>query len=132
MTNDPTKPSIVPPAVDMTRAPQTPSSSGVKQGRYAKQQKGFTFYKLHTKGEVVPNHYNYTITKFDQDLNVESSYNMTYIPSNNGGYYDCNCPAAKFDCRHKSIQRTILQAGKQDSDKFYCFETGTFKMAEEI
>lgn len=131
MTNNPTKPSIVPPVVDMTPTPKAPSAAGVKQGRYSKPQT-FSFYKLHTKSEVVPGKYNYTITKFDQDLNVESSYAMTYIPSNNGGYYDCNCPAAKFDCRHKGIQRAILQAGKQDSELFYCFEAGTFKRAEEI
>lgn len=130
--NDKPSVSIVPPAVDMTPTPRTPTpNASGGYSKYAKKQ-GFTFYKLDTLSEVTPGNYNYRISKFDQDLNVESSYQMTYIPSNNGGYYDCNCPAAKYDCRHKGIKRAILEAGKQDSERFYCFETGTFKAAEEI
>lgn len=122
--------SIVPPAVDMSTPPKSPSQVSGKA--YQTKQKELSFYKLNRLSDVEPDHPNYRISKFDSDLNVISSYQMTYIPSNNGGYYDCNCPASKFDCRHKAIQRAIIQAGMVDSNKFYCFDAGTFKVAEEI
>lgn len=93
--------------------------------------KELTYYKLN----LIPGtEKNYDITKFDSDLNVMSGpYKMSFIPSKDGrGYYDCNCPASKFDCRHKSIMRAIVDAGQANGDKFYCFETRTFKSAGEI
>lgn len=91
--------------------------------------KNLTYYKLKS---IAGTEKNYDITKFDEDLEVISSYKMSFLPSNNGGYYDCNCPASKFDCRHKSIMRKILDAGQLDSEKFLCYETNTFKLATEI
>ena len=88
-----------------------------------------TFYKLHS---VPGAEKSRKITKFDSDLNVESSYFMNYMPSNNGGYFDCQCPASKFDCRHKAIMKTIEEAKQVDGTKFYCFETKTFVNAEDI
>jgi hypothetical protein len=117
------------PATPSTPAPQTtkPNKWGPKPGV-------FTFYRLKQMAEVEPGKFNYEITKFDMDLNVESQYAMIFIPSNNGGYYDCNCPGAakRFDCRHKAIQKAIVDAGEVNSGRFYCFETKTFKRPEEV
>lgn len=135
MTNPANNPAneIAPPEVDMTPKPR-PQTSGGNGGTYGKYTKPgvYTFYKLRQMGEVEPSKFNYQITKFNSDLDIESQYNMTFIPSRDGGYYDCNCPASKFDCRHKSIMRTIRDAGKVDSEHFYCFETKTFKLPTEI
>lgn len=77
---------------------------------------------------------NVTITKFTPDLEVESSYTMSFIPSQGaeGGYYDCNCPASKFDCRHKSILKQFEAYGQIDGEKFFCFETKTFHEMNEV
>lgn len=127
------------PTIDLGAigAPETPVRSyggGGGRSYNKKPGKGFTFYKLHTldKNDTDKDRPNYRVTKFDEDLNVESSYVMNYMPSANGGYYDCQCPASKFDCRHKAIAKEIEAAGKVDSDAFFCFETRTFKLAEEI
>lgn len=111
---------IVPPQV-----PQVSPTSG-------KAPKGLSFYRIKKLSEVVPGRFNLQITKFDSDLNVESSYAMNFLPSGGGGYYDCQCPASKFDCRHKQILQAFEQAGELDGEKFYCFEAKTFKSAQEI
>lgn len=91
--------------------------------------KGRTFYKLKTNN-AAPN--ARTITKFDEDLNVLSSYHMTYFDSSQGGYYDCACPASAFNCRHKGIMAEINARGLLDSDKFFCFETKEVLEATQI
>lgn len=128
---DVTKPTIDLSAIGVQpsppRAPAAPKTGGSK---YTPKPGVFTFYKLRTSGE--PGAKNRIITKFNQDLDVESSYHMNWIESNGGGYYDCQCPASRFDCRHKSIQKDIELAGKLDSDAFFCFETRTFQKMEDI
>lgn len=111
--------------------PRKQGSGSSSAPKNKKPARGFTFYKLHSlqSDGARP---NYRITKFDEDLNVESSYMMNYMPSSNGGYYDCQCPASKFDCRHKAIQKEIEMADKVDSEQYFCFETRVFKNAEEI
>jgi hypothetical protein len=103
-------------------APSQKSPAPVKAGKY-------TFYKIHSvpsaEGSV-------KITKFDSDLEVISSYFMNWMPSRNGGYYDCQCPASRFDCRHKPILQTFQQHKEIDGDRFFCFETRTFKKVEDI
>ena len=126
-------------AIGAKPAPMRQASSGGGGSRGPKKVSGgFTFYKLHSladteeSGKAASGNPNYRITKFNEDLNVESSYNMDYFPSSNGGYYDCKCPASKFDCRHKGIMKHIVEAKKVDAPEFFCFETRTFKLAEDI
>lgn len=68
-----------------------------------------------------------TITKFDSELDATSIYHMNYIETKDSGYYDCMCPAAKFDCRHKGILATIQKAEAIDSPKFYCHQAPASK-----
>lgn len=96
--------------------------------RYGPQPGVFTFYKL----KSVPDSKSFQITKFNANLDVESQYYMNYMPTAQGGYYDCQCPASKFDCRHKMIMKTIAENAQIDGSKFLCFETGMFKEATEI
>lgn len=132
MPNDPTKPA---PAIDLAAIgvkaspPQPAKPAKQSYGGNKPGSTGFTFYKLQS---VSPGSKNRKITKFNQDLDVESSYHMNWIESNNGGYYDCQCPASKFDCRHKAIQKDIEIKDMLDSDKFFCFETRTFQKMEDI
>lgn len=91
--------------------------------------KGKTYYKL-TTNTAAPN--ARTITKFDDDLNVISSYHMTWFQGNNGEYYDCACPASTFLCRHKRIMADITARNGLDSDKFWCFETSEMLSADQI
>lgn len=93
-----------------------------------------SYYKLKSvkddKGNVMENFYE--IVKFDEDLNVISSYHMNWIPTKDGGYHDCQCPAAKFDCRHKAIMKEIVAAKKVDTEQFFNFAKRTFHNAQEI
>jgi hypothetical protein len=59
------------------------------------------------------------ITKFDNDLNVESSY----ITSLN----ECECPAGnRPTCRHRTMLSKMLNVGAEDSGMFYDFDTDQF------
>lgn len=109
------------PAVDH---PQ--SSTGPK--KYGPKPEVFTFYKLKSAEDSK----SYQITKFNSELDVESQYWMNFMPTAQGGYYDCLCPASKFECRHKGIMKTIINSNQVNGDKFLCFETGMFKLATEI
>lgn len=66
------------------------------------------------------------VKKFDADVNFQGEYNLTHHESNNGGYYDCDCPASKFDCRHKEILRQIKDRGEIGGSRFFCYDTKTF------
>lgn len=88
-----------------------------------------TYYQLKTNG-AAPN--ARTITKFDSDLEVVSSYYMTYFEGNGRSYYDCACPASKFDCRHKTIRAEIEARGGLDSPKFFCFEDKMMYRADQV
>lgn len=70
-----------------------------------------TLYNLRTDGD------NYRITKFTNDLDVESSY----LTSHN----ECACPAGhRPTCRHRQMLPTMLAANLCDSGGFYDFESG--------
>lgn len=59
----------------------------------------------------------YRITKFDRDMNVESSYLVTT--------YECDCPAAaRPTCRHRQMLPKFLQRKAVDQPWFYNFEHG--------
>lgn len=93
-----------------------------------------TYYKIKHLKPSQPNTHEKSvqITKFNADLDVESSYPMNYIESKGGGYYDCACPASKFDCRHKAILKAFEAHNQIDGDKFYCFETKTFHDMKQL
>ncbi len=88
-----------------------------------------TYYKL-TTNSAAP--HARTITKFDSDLNVISSYFMTFFQGSNRSYYDCSCPASKFDCRHKTIMADIEARKGLDSELFFCYESKEMLPAEKI
>lgn len=61
----------------------------------------------------------YRITKFTNDLEVESSY----IVSEN----ECACPAgARPSCRHRQMLPKMLNVGAEDSGMFYDFDHDQF------
>ena len=95
------------------------------------------YYKL---VQADPASKNLKITKFDQELDATSIYHMTFMETKDGGYYDCSCPASKFDYRHKGIMQSILNANKINSEQYFCFQAplsnpekaGTFLDAKEV
>lgn len=61
---------------------------------------------------------SYRVTKFDSDLNVESSYNV--IPST------CDCPQGhKITCRHRKMLKNILPI--VDTEWFYDYDVGHYQ-----
>lgn len=94
--------------------------------------KGKTYYKVKHLNDPSLSKESVQITKFNQDLEVESSYPMNFIENARGGYYDCQCPASKFDCRHKSILKAFQAAGEIDGERFYCFETKNFTTMQNM
>lgn len=96
----------------------------------------YTFYTIRhaSEADASKEHPTYRVTKFNSDLEMESTYNMPWMDSKDGGYQHCECPGAAkvFNCRHKKILQEIKQANMINSDKFFCFETRTFKSAQEI
>ena len=59
------------------------------------------------------------ITKFDNDLNVESSYITSEA--------ECECPAgSRPTCRHRQMLPKMLNVGAEDSGMFYDFERNQF------
>lgn len=61
------------------------------------------------------------ITKFDNDLNVESSY-IVDIHAN-----ECGCPAGVAPtCRHRKMLPKMLAVGAEDSAMFYDFDHDQF------
>lgn len=124
------RPEVKPGVTNPLPSGKPPGSSS----KYGSKPGVFTFYKLDRKSEVEPGKFNYQIKKFNMDLEIESSYPLTYIPSNNGGYYSCSCPGSekRFDCRHKGIMKAIIDANEVDSQRFFCFETKTFQEPFEI
>ena len=116
-------------AIGIAPKPTPTPKAASPNKQYGSKPGVFTFYKLK---QPDPNSRNLTITKFNSNLDVESSYYMNYMPTKDGGYYDCQCPASKFDCRHKGLMKAIVEAGHINSEKFFCFETRMFKAATEI
>jgi hypothetical protein len=65
----------------------------------------------------------YRITKFDAQLNVESSYLCTLI--------ECECPAGeRATCRHRQMLPKFLQRGAVDSEWFLDFDRGGWVQME--
>lgn len=57
----------------------------------------------------------YRITKFDNDLNVESSYIVTHD--------ECDCPAGRRPtCRHRQMLPTMLHNDAHNNGLFYDFD----------
>lgn len=64
----------------------------------------------------------HTITKFDDDLNVESSYD---INTDENGNLHCHCPAGnRLTCRHRQMYHDLLD--RVDSPWFLDFDTGAW------
>lgn len=69
-----------------------------------------TLYSLRTDGD------NYRVTKFTNDLDVESSYLTSHD--------ECTCPAGhRPTCRHRQMLPSMLAADLCDSGGFYDFES---------
>lgn len=61
----------------------------------------------------------WAITKFDNDLNVESSYITSEL--------ECSCPAGSCPtCRHRQMLPKMLHVGAEDSGMFYDFDHDQF------
>ena len=61
----------------------------------------------------------FRITKFDNDLNVESSYVVSER--------ECGCPAGnRPTCRHRQMLPKMLNVGAEDSGMFYDYDTDQF------
>lgn len=61
----------------------------------------------------------WAITKFDNDLNVESSYITSEL--------ECSCPAgSRPSCRHRQMLPKMLHVGAEDSAMFYDFDHDQF------
>ncbi|MFA6244805.1 MAG: hypothetical protein WC655_27925 [Candidatus Hydrogenedentales bacterium] len=70
-----------------------------------------TLYNIRSDGD------EYRITKFTNDLDVESSYLTSHT--------ECQCPAgSRPTCRHRQMLPTMLDAGLLDTGGFYDFESG--------
>lgn len=62
---------------------------------------------------------DWRITKFDNELNVESSYLVSRDA--------CECPAGhRPSCRHRQMLPKMLAAGAEDSGMFYNFDHDVF------
>lgn len=67
--------------------------------------------------------YNFSITKFDDDLNIESSYSV-----NTEG---CTCPQGhKPTCRHRKMLGAML--GIVDTEVFYCYDDHSYRKANGL
>lgn len=78
-----------------------------------------TYYNLTLHNDT------FRMTKFDADLNVESSYELTAT--------DCACPQAhRPTCRHRKMFPIFMASGHVNDNWFYNFERETFeKLANE-
>ena len=73
--------------------------------------KGMTLYNLRTDGD------QYRITKFTNDLEVESSYLCSAS--------ECTCPAgSRPSCRHRQMLSPMIAHYLTNSPDFYDFESG--------
>ena len=69
-----------------------------------------TLYNCHTIGGA------YHMTKFDENMDIESTYELTLT--------ECGCPAgARNTCRHRKMLPLFLANDAIDTNKFYCYET---------
>lgn len=72
-----------------------------------------TLYNLHSADG------QWIITKFDNDLNIESSYAVSDS--------ECACPAGSRPvCRHRTMLPKMLAVGAEDSGMFYNYDSDQF------
>jgi len=77
-----------------------------------------TFYNCKTTAENT-----YQMTKFDDDLNVESSYEVSLE--------ECQCPAGSRDtCRHRKMLPIFLAEEAVDKPMFYNYDTHQWAVLE--
>src|SRR5438105_2239915 len=63
----------------------------------------------------------FEITKFDDDLNMESSYKVNA--------QDCECPQGhRPTCRHRKMLGAML--GIVDTEAFYCYDDQSYRNAD--
>lgn len=73
-------------------------------------------YNMRTVGDKT-----YSITKFDDDLNVEATYTLRAISKTE---FSCDCPAGpRPSCRHRKMIPFFAVHGAIDSNRFYCYDT---------
>lgn len=61
----------------------------------------------------------YILTKFDDDMNIESSYNTSLT--------ECECPAgSRNTCRHRQMLPQFLAYGYEDTENFFCYDDQTW------
>jgi hypothetical protein len=69
-----------------------------------------SLYSVRSNGEA-----EFTITKFDNDLNPEATYALSL--------HECDCPAGhRPTCRHRQMLPIFLARDAVDSGAFYDFE----------
>lgn len=62
---------------------------------------------------------HYVVTKFDDDMNIESSY-VTSLS-------ECECPAGvRQSCRHRQMLPHFIGEDKINTDWFFCFDDQTW------
>lgn len=58
---------------------------------------------------------SFVVTKFDADMNIESSY-LTSLS-------ECECPAGvRPTCRHRQMLPHFIASGRADSEWFFCYD----------
>ena len=67
----------------------------------------------------------YRMVKWDQYLNIEGIYNITY---RRGRHY-CDCPQGQksHTCKHREMIPMFARTKNIDSGRFYCQETGDWE-----
>jgi hypothetical protein len=71
----------------------------------------------------------YRMAKFDEFMNVDAVYNITY---RRGRFY-CDCPQGGKapTCRHRDMVRTFCSHRAVDTGKFYCYDEDQWYPAVE-
>ncbi len=65
----------------------------------------------------------YRITKFSDDLNIESSYDVTHST--------CSCPQShRPTCRHRKMLPIMIS--KVDTEWFFCYEDASWHRLENL
>lgn len=67
---------------------------------------------------------SYVITKFDDDMNIESTYTTSLT--------ECDCPAGqRVTCRHRQMLPHFIAMDYADSNWFFCFDDQTWHLPFE-
>lgn len=69
----------------------------------------------------------YIIAKFDDDFNIDATYNLTDTDDTNHPVH-CDCPSwpRKHSCKHTQMLDKFLQRGKIDTDWMYDPKTSSW------